>query len=293
MAALIQPSTLAALLREATPPLLFDASWHLPSAQRDARAEFQAKHIEGARFFNLDAFCDTSHPLPNMLSKDSNHLAQQLGLQGIERQHRIVFYDNSTLRTSCRAYWILRIAGHPIENIAILNGGLTTWEKYSGKTTADILPIIPTTYQPNYQPQLICDLNDVKSALKQNSAQIIDLRHPVRFAGGPELRPGLRQGHIPHSFSFPYLSFTSLHDGLFFSIEKIRKNLTEIGVNLNAPIISTCGSGMSAPILNFFLSLMKHPAHRLYDGSWTEWGAATCYPGETDLSERPVATCLE
>lgn len=293
MTALIQPSTLANLLREAEPPLVFDASWHLSNAHRDARHEFQAKHIAGARFFNLDAFCDNTNPLPNMLAKDPGQLALQLGFHGIQRHHKIVFYDNSALRTSCRAYWILRVAGHPTENLAILNGGLATWEKYSGKIETETSPLPAASYELDYQPHLVCDLKAVKAARANNTAQIVDLRHPVRFAGGPELRPGLRQGHIPNSFSFPYLSFINMQDGLFFSIEKIRKNLTDVGVNLDAPIISTCGSGMSAPILNFFLSIMKHSQHQLYDGSWTEWGATQRYPGEADLSERPVETCLE
>jgi len=293
MPALITTNNLAALMREPEQPLIFDASWHLHNANRNALNEFAEKHIVKARFLDLNAFCDRNHPLPNMLSSDPAFLAKQLGMNGIHMRHKIVLYDNSIFHTSCRAYWILRLSGHPHENIFILNGGLHAWEKYSGPMATGNTPMTPSTnYAIQYQSHLLCHLDDVKTALRTQSAQIIDVRHPVRFAGGPEPRPGLRSGHIPGSFSFPYLSFTD-RSGYFWPLEKIRKNLFDIGVNLNAPIISTCGSGMSAPILNFFLSLMKHPDHKLYDGSWCEWGSDQCYPNEKDLSERPVETCLE
>lgn len=291
MSSLITATTLATLLRDPEPPLIFDASWHMPG-DRDARKEFNEKHIAGAHFFDLDAFCEPNHPLPNMLSKNPEHFATQLNLLGIHPKQKIVFYDNSVFHTACRAYWILTIAGHHPNLLFILNGGLQAWEKLSGAFSSDIAPRTPSHYPVNYQSQLLCDLSEMKKIVQTRSAQVIDQRHPVRFIGGPEPRLNLRFGHIPNSISFPYLSFTD-HQGYFFSLDKIRKNLFNVGVNLNEPIVSTCGSGMSAPILNFFLSMSRHPNHKLYDGSWSEWGASQCYQDEKDLNERPVETYLE
>ena len=132
----------------------------------------------------------------------------------------------------------------------------------------------------------------MKTNLNHPTEQVVDMRHPVRYAGGREHRPGLRSGHIPKSFSFPFITLFE-SDGRFKPIERIRKQLTGIGVELDYPIITTCGSGISSAILNFALDLMNHSQHSLYDGSWVEWGIDTLYPGEESLAERPVDTSLD
>lgn len=132
----------------------------------------------------------------------------------------------------------------------------------------------------------------MKSNLHHPTEQVIDVRHPVRYAGGPELRPAMRTGHIPGSISFPYFTMFET-DGTFKPSERILRQLIGIGVDVNSPIVSTCGSGITSAILNFVLDISNHSQNALYDGSWSEWGASRLYNGETDLSERPVETSLD
>ena len=150
----------------------------------------------------------------------------------------------------------------------------------------------PKPYTVHLEPAFLRTLAQIKTNLAKPTEQIVDMRHAVRYSGGPEIRAGIRRGHIPGSFCFPSISMFD-KEGNFLPLEKIRKKLIEIGVDLNAPIITSCGSGTTAPILNFLLDLMNHPQHALYNGSWTEWGAEKLFSGEQSLEERPVETCVD
>ena len=272
---------------------ILDASWHLPTEGRDAKQEFLTKHITGARFFNLNDFHDPETSLSNMLIRDEKVISEKIGALGITKDHKVIFYDQSPLHTSCRALWMFKVFGHNTNQLYMLDGGFDAWEKYGGKVDTDEPRNIGAkSYTVNFIAHYIRTLVQMKTNLHHPTEQVVDVRHPIRYAGGPETRVGLRSGHIPGSFSFPYFTMFEL-DNRWKPIEKIRKQLVGIGVSLDYPIISLCGSGVTAAILNFALDLMNHSQHSLYDGSWAEWGADKLYSGEINLSERPVITSLE
>jgi thiosulfate/3-mercaptopyruvate sulfurtransferase len=274
--------------------VILDASWHLPTENRQAREEYLQSHIAGARFIDLDQFSDQSIPLPNMLITDEHIIAARISKLGITPEHKIIFYDSSPLHTSCRALWMFKVFGHNPAQLYILDGGYSAWETYGGKIeTGEPRQVSPKHYAINFKFHLIRTLSQMKDNLRDPKEQVMDMRHPVRFAGGPESRPHMRAGHIPGSFSFPYFTMFEIN-GCFKPLEKIRKQIMGMGVELFLPIVSTCGSAITATILNFVLDLIDEKIqHAVYDGSWSEWGAETLYAGETSLSERPVVTSLE
>ncbi len=272
--------------------IILDASYH--HGERDAHKEFIEKHIPDAQFFPIDLFSnpDINAPHSHMLLRDEKILSERLGKLGIRNDYKIIFYDNSELHTSCRALWMLKVFGHNPQLLYILDGGLNAWINYGGKTETGETSFSSKSYQVNFQSNLIRDLEQIKNNLHHPTEQIIDTRHPVRFAGGPETRPGLRLGHIPGSYSFPFMVLFE-KDGTFLPLDKIRKRLMDISIDFNSPIITSCGSGMTAPTLDFILDLLGQNNHAVYNGSWTEWGAEKLYPGEKSLDERPVETCVD
>lgn len=273
--------------------VVFDASWYLPADGRNAKEEFVQSHVAGARFFDLNEFHDTNAALPNMLLRDEQAIAEKLGALGITNDHKIIFYDKSPLHTSCRALWMMKVFGHNPNLLYVVDGGFSAWEKYGGKIdTSEPRAVSAKKYAVNYEAHFVRALVQIKNNLHHPVEQIVDLRHPVRYAGGKEQRAGIRPGHIPGSFCFPYTTLFE-SEGRFKPIEKIRKQLTGIGIELNAPIVTMCGSGITSAILNFALDLMQQESNALYDGSWTEWGAEELYHGETSLAERPVITSLD
>lgn len=272
--------------------IILDASWHLPGGERNAKQEFVDKHIIDAHFLDLNEFHDQSNPKPNTLIQDEALISEKLGKLGIRDDYKIIFYDNSDLHTSCRALWMMRVFGHNPHQLYILDGGLAAWEKYGGKIESGEVSSSPKQYNTKLQPELLRTLAQMKQNLQHPTEQVVDLRHAVRFAGGPEPRPGLRAGHIPGSYSFPFMSFFE-KDGRFVAVEKIRRQLSDVAIDVASPTISTCGSGITAPILNFVLDLLGNEQHALYDGSWSEWGAESLYAGESSLEERPIETCVD
>lgn len=291
MAWLINPVQLDRFRKNQKNIIILDATWVTPDDERDMRAEFEEKHVAGARYFDINAFADLDSSLPNMLTRDEALIAEKLGELGISSEMKVVFYDKSKMRTSCRAVWMMKMFGHNSNLLYVLDGGLDAWEQYGGKMETGVAkPAVVKTYKVDYQAQMVRTLEQMKENVKNPQEQVIDMRNPVRYAGGKESRPGMRAGHIPGSFCFP---FTTMFDGnRWKSIDQIRKQLAGIGVEVEQPVITTCGSGTTAPILNFALDLMGMPETAMYDGSWTEWGAEKLYAGETSLDERPVQTSL-
>lgn len=293
MPSLIKPAQLEKFRKNPKQVIIFDASWHLPETNRDAKQEYVNQHVAGAQFLDLTSFHDERAGLPNMLIRDETLIAEKMSALGITNEHKIVLYDNSDLHTSCRALWMFQVFGHSPHQLFLLDGGFPAWLQFGGKVATGLPAVVPfQSYQVTFQAKLIRTMMQMKMNLHHPVEQVVDLRHPVRFAGGSEHRPGLRMGHIPRSYSFPYFTMFEAN-GRFKSLEKIREQLIGVGLDLETPIVTTCGSGITSAILNFVLDLLGNEYHSLYDGSWAEWGVSHLYPGEESLAERPVETCLE
>jgi thiosulfate/3-mercaptopyruvate sulfurtransferase len=256
---------------------ILDGSWHLPPENRDGLAEFHADHIEGAQFFDIDAISDTTSDLPHMIPPKAQ-FEQQVAELGITNDSQVVVYDSHGLFSAARVWWLFRFFG--MDNIAVLDGGLPKW-KLEGRPTCDdhIKPPLGTI-SAKAQPHLAYRAADVLEASASGSAQIIDARPAARFKGEvPEPRAGLRSGHIPNSKNVFFKSLLN-SDGSLKSNTKLAAVFKEAGVDLNNPIITSCGSGVTASVLSLALVKLGHDDHTLYDGSWSEWGALEDYPVE-------------
>lgn len=269
VAPLITVASLATSLHEKR-TVVVDASYYLAAAQRDARAEYRAEHIPGAVYFDVDALSDPATSLPHMLLPPEQ-FAAAMGRLGVGDEDRIVVYDTSgTNFSAARAWWMFRIYGH--DNVAVLDGGLAAWKRAglpleSGDTTRPA-----AQFTPRYRRDLVRTLDQVRHALDEKTAQVVDARSAGRFAGTePEPRAGLRGGHMPGSRNVPYASFTG-PDGLLLDRAGLEARFREAGVDLSKPVIASCGSGVTACTILLALDLLGHEGHALYDGSWTEWG---------------------
>lgn len=261
---------------EAPDVRVVDASYHLPGIDRDPRAEFRAEHIPGAVFFDIDEVSDTASPLPHMVPSPEK-FAVRVRKLGLGDGNRIVVYDNSDLWSAARAWWMFRLFGH--EDVAVLDGGLAAW-KAEGHPVDD-MPGTPRErhFTPRRDSTLIRDVTEVARATKLRDEQIVDARAPERFAGeAPEPRPGLRAGHIPGSKNLCFRDLIS--DGRMKSPQDIKALFEGAGVDLKRPIITSCGSGVTAAVLALGLQRIGHRDWSVYDGSWSEWGAFEELPVE-------------
>lgn len=252
-----------------------DASWHLPTENRDPRAEYQAKHLPGAVFFDIDEICDERSSLPHMVPPTAKFMSRVRKL-GLGDGHRIVIYDAKGVYSAARVWWMFKYFGHP--EALVLNGGLPAWEAAGG--AVDDMPATPRDrhFTPRMQSMLLKDVTDVSAAQKLGAAQIVDARPAERFRGEAlEPRPGLRSGHIPGSINLPYTELVT-PDGFMKDREGLRAAFEAAGVDLSKPVITSCGSGVTAAIINLALAELGHGEHGLYDGSWAEWGASEVLP---------------
>lgn len=255
---------------------ILDATWFLPAEGRDAAAEFVAGHIQGAVFFDINAIADQTSPLPTMLPP-TEQFAVQLGALGVATGNRVVLYDNAPHHTATRAWWMLRSFGI---DAAILDGGLAKW-KAEGRPLLSGHPVpAPATIAVRPNTALVRTLDQVRANLTSHAEQLVDARSAVRFTGQEaETRPGLASGHIPGSANIPYSSFFN-PDGTWKHVPTLRLVFEDEGIEVERPVIATCGSGISAAVVVFALHLLGHPA-ALYDGSWTQWGADPSTPKAT------------
>ena len=254
---------------------LLDASWYLPDTGRDARAEYEAAHIPGARFFDIDEISDARSELPHMAPPVEKFMSRMRAM-GVGDGHQVVVYDGAGLLSASRVWWLFRLMGQ--ENIAVLDGGLPKWVA-EGNATEDMPPIPRDRHMTvRLQNRLVRDVTQVAQASKLGDPQIVDARAPARFRGdAPEPREGLRAGHIPGSRNVHYETLLNA-DKTMKSPSEARIAFEAAGVDLDRPVITTCGSGVTAAILALALQRMGHNEWSLYDGSWSEWGMFPTVP---------------
>jgi thiosulfate/3-mercaptopyruvate sulfurtransferase len=256
-----------------------DATFYLPHLKRDARAEFTQAHIPGAVFFDIDAVADHSNPLPHMLP-DAKAFADAVGALGIGAGDRVVAYGGRGLIASARVWWTFRVFGH--DRVAVLDGGSAKWKKEGRPVEAGEPFPTPKRFVATYRGDLVADLDHMRAALERRDRQIVDARSRGRFAATePEIRPGLRGGHIPGSMSLPYNELFRPDDDVMLPTDEVRSAFARAGLDPARPVVATCGSGVSAAVLALGLYRLGRRDAAVYDGSWTEWG------GRTDT---PVAT---
>lgn len=254
-----------------------DGSWYMPNLQRDPRAEYEREHIPGAVYFDIEEIADTTSPYPHMLPLPEK-FSSRVRAMGIGDGTRVVVYDGAGLYSSPRVWWMFRVMG--FSDVVVLDGGLKKW-KAEGRALNDERPRpSPRHFTARRNAPLVRDVAAMLHNLDTCAEQVIDARGATRFkATEPEPRPGLANGHIPGSSNLPSALLVN-SDGTLKSPEELQRLFDDAGLNLKRPIITTCGSGVSACILALGLAVLGRDNVAVYDGSWSEWGALKGLPIE-------------
>ena len=261
------------------PVKLVEATFFLPTMNRDSLAEFEEAHLPGAVFFDIDAVSQTDNPLPHMLPT-SEQFAAEISKMGIEDTDHIVIYDRSPLFSAARAWWMFRYFGHT--EVSILDGGYKSWLAAGGQTQTGAQSVTASRFTARNQSEFTAvTMDEIASWIDAGTCpQILDARASDRFMGiAKEPRPGLRSGHIPGAINVPISSLLDPETGMVKSADRLKQIFDEAGVNYDAPAITSCGSGVTACGLILGLAMTGKTDISLYDGSWSEWGA----------SDKPIA----
>ena len=256
---------------------IVDASWYLPAQKRDARAEYDAGHIPGTVFFDQDLVVDPDSDLPHALPSPQV-FSQYVGSMGISADDTIIVYDGPGIFSAPRVWWMFRTMG--VYQVYVLDGGFDRWKAQGRPVTAEPTKIAPCIFHASFDASRVASLADMRRIVESGESQIADARSASRFAGSePEPRAGLRAGHMPGARNVPAATLSK--DGELLSLEELDATLHAAGLDLSRPVVTSCGSGVTAAIITLALESLGHEDNKLYDGSWTEWG------GQADT---PVAT---
>lgn len=248
---------------------VIDATWFMPGEGKTGAAAYGAGHIPGAVFFDIDAIADHASDLPHMLPSDVA-FTEAAGALGLRRDLISVVYDAQGIFSAPRVWWTLRVMG--FAQVFVLDGGLRKWLAEGRAVEATLPAIIPTTLQPAFDPSLVCDIGSVRKTLETRDAQLVDARPAARFRGeAPEPRAGLRGGHMPGAANVPWGGLINL-DGTMKRGDELKREFQSAGVDLDGPLVTTCGSGVSAALLALALARLGRQDVAVYDGSWSEWG---------------------
>lgn len=259
--------------------VIFDATKYLPNENRNARAEFLTGHIPGARFFDIDEVADQDTDLPHMVPS-TGRFEKLLGQFGVTNSSRIVFYDQKGLASAARGYWLMGLFGH--DAVAVLDGGLPKWRN-EGRTlqSGEAELVEPSKFVAAFRSQRLRGVGDMLANLESKKELVLDARAAGRFAGtAPEPRKGVRSGHIPESINLPYTELLNA-DGTFLPASALRERFAKAGVDGTKPVVTSCGTGVTACILSLGMQIAGLPAAPVYDGSWTEWGSRSDTPIKT------------
>jgi thiosulfate/3-mercaptopyruvate sulfurtransferase len=257
--------------------VVIDGSWYLPQQGRDARAEHDAGHIPGAIFFDHDEVVEPGADLPHTLPTP-RHFAQYAGSMGIRRDDTIVVYDGPGFFSAPRVWWMFRVMG--AEKVYLLDGGFDGWKAAGRPQSTQPTRMAGCLFEVDFDAGRLASLDDMRRIVETGEAQIADARPAGRFTGAdPEPRPGMRSGHMPGARNLPFLRL--LKDGHLLPADELKRAFAEAGIDLEKPVVTSCGSGVTAAVITLALESVGHTDNRLYDGSWSQWGG---------LKDTPVVT---
>ncbi|KQO76810.1 3-mercaptopyruvate sulfurtransferase [Rhizobium sp. Leaf262] len=262
-----------------------DASWYLPAHNRNGKQEYLAGHIPGAVFFDQDVIADHETGLPHSLPSPQ-FFAQEVGNLGIGEHDTIVVYDGPGFFSAPRVWWMLRVMG--AEKVYVLDGGLDGWKAAAKPLESGSPDVEPVTFEVHFNPKRVTSFAAMRSIVDQGDEQVADARGAGRFTGDEaEPRAGMRSGHMPGARNLPATAFSE--NGRFKDLPTIRRMFTDAGIDLTQPVVTSCGSGVTAAVITLALESLGHFDNSLYDGSWSEWGSRQDTPVVTGPAE-PIAT---